>query len=65
MILLGAVGYGDVVFPASWRLLGTIEAAVGKLVFGWSTAIFVAAITRIVRNRLPREIKANGGLSRP
>src|SRR5262249_22809940 len=41
------VGYGDVVLPAHWRLLGPIEAAVGILMFGWSTAIIVAAITRI------------------
>src|SRR5262245_44261843 len=41
------VGYGDVVLPAPWRLLGPIEAAVGILMFGWSTAVIVAAITRI------------------
>jgi len=41
------VGYGDVVLPASWRLLGPIEAAIGILMFGWSTAIIVATITRL------------------
>ncbi len=46
------VGYGDVVLPAEWRLLGPIEAAVGILMFGWSTAIIVAAITRIYGARI-------------
>jgi hypothetical protein len=46
------LGYGDVVLPMSWRLLGPFEGAVGILMFGWSTGIMVAAITRIYGNRL-------------
>ncbi|MBL8795229.1 MAG: two pore domain potassium channel family protein [Planctomycetia bacterium] len=46
------VGYGDVVLPVSWRLLGPIEAAVGILMLGWSTAILVAAIQRVYGDRL-------------
>jgi voltage-gated potassium channel len=46
------VGYGDVVLPPSWRLLGPIEAAVGILMFGWSTGIIVTALTRIYESRL-------------
>jgi voltage-gated potassium channel len=38
------VGYGDVVLPEPWRLLGPIEAAVGVLMLGWSTGILVAVI---------------------
>jgi voltage-gated potassium channel len=45
------VGYGDVLLPADWRLLGPSEAAVGILMFGWSTAIIVGAITRIYGDR--------------
>ena len=41
------VGYGDVLPPASWRLVGPIEAAVGVLMLGWSTSIIVAAVQRI------------------
>jgi hypothetical protein len=41
------VGYGDVLPPVSWRLLGPIEAAVGVMMLGWSTAIIVAAVQRI------------------
>ena len=46
------LGYGDVVLPSAWRLLGPFEAAVGILMFGWSTGVMVAAITRIYGNRL-------------
>src|SRR5262249_52302906 len=38
------VGYGDVVLPEGWRLLGPLEAAVGVLMLGWSTGILVAVI---------------------
>jgi hypothetical protein len=48
------VGYGDVVLPADWRLLGPIEAGTGILMFGWSTGIMVAAINRIHHNRFRR-----------
>jgi hypothetical protein len=41
------VGYGDVLLPTSWRLLGPIEAAVGVLMLGWSTSIIVAAVQSI------------------
>ena len=46
------VGYGDVVLPVSSRLLGPIEAAVGILMFGWSTGIMVTALSRIYGDRL-------------
>jgi hypothetical protein len=41
------VGYGDVVLPAPWRLLGPLEAAVGVLMLGWSTGVLVAVIGRV------------------
>jgi voltage-gated potassium channel Kch len=56
------LGYGDVVLPAPWRVLGPIEGAVGILMFGWSTAIIVAVITRIHSNRLSQ---AEGNEVRP
>jgi hypothetical protein len=46
------VGYGDVIPPVSWRLLGPIEAAVGILMLGWSTSIIVAAVQRMYNARL-------------
>jgi voltage-gated potassium channel len=45
------VGFGDLVVEASWRLVGPIEAAVGILMFGWSTGFIVAALQRIYSSR--------------
>jgi hypothetical protein len=47
------VGYGDLVLPEPWRLLGPLEAAVGILMLGWSTGILVAAIGMIYRQLFP------------
>lgn len=41
------LGYGDVVLPMDWRLLGSLEGVSGFLLIGWSTAYLVAASTRL------------------
>ncbi|MEN2785041.1 potassium channel family protein [Sphingomonas qilianensis] len=41
------IGYGDVVLAPGWRVLGAIEGANGIILLGWSTAFFVAVVTRI------------------
>jgi hypothetical protein len=46
------LGYGDVLLPVAWRLFGPLEAAIGILMFGWSTGVMVAAITMIYGRRL-------------
>jgi voltage-gated potassium channel len=33
------VGYGDVILPRAWRVLGSIEGVTGVLMFGWSTGV--------------------------
>ena len=38
------IGYGDIVLPIQWRILGAIEGANGILLLGWSTAFFVSII---------------------
>jgi len=45
------IGYGDVVLPRSWRLLGTIEGISGVLLCGLSTAFIFAIINALFRNR--------------
>lgn len=42
-------GYGDLVLPAEWRLVGGVEALTGILMCGWSAAFFVAAVARITQ----------------
>ncbi len=36
------VGFGDVVLPVQWRILGAIEAANGFILFGWSIAFLMS-----------------------
>jgi hypothetical protein len=44
-------GYGDVVLPEEWRLVGAIEALTGILMCGWSTGFFFAAVSRVSEAR--------------
>ena len=46
-----SLGYGDVVMSASWKLFGPLEAAVGLLMFGVSTAMIFAVMQRLFRTR--------------
>jgi len=41
-------GYGDLVLPSNWRLVGAIEALTGILMCGWSTGFFFAVVSRMV-----------------
>lgn len=40
-------GYGDLVLPAPWRLVGAVEALTGILMCGWSTGFFFAIVSRL------------------
>ncbi len=40
-------GYGDLVLPHDWRLVGAIEALTGILMCGWSTGFFFAVVGRM------------------
>ena len=42
------VGYGDVVLPSKWRLLGPLESMVGMLMAGVSIGLLFAAVTHLV-----------------
>ena len=44
-------GYGDLVLPSEWRLVGAVEALTGILMCGWSTGFFLAVVNRMVENR--------------
>ena len=38
------IGYGNVDIAREWRLLVALEGATGMIVFGWATALIIAAI---------------------
>jgi hypothetical protein len=40
-------GYGDVVLPKEWQLVGAVEALTGILMCGWSTGFFFVVVTRM------------------
>ena len=45
-------GYGDLVLPLDWRLVGGIEALTGILMCSWSTGFFVAIVNRLYAPRI-------------
>ena len=47
MVTYTTLGYGEIVLGEQWRLLASFEAANGILLFGWSTAVILAAVQRI------------------
>jgi len=47
-----ALGYGDIVLSDQWRLLGPLEAINGLLLFGLSTAVMFAILSRLIASRL-------------
>ena len=49
------LGYGDIVMPPGWRLLGPLEAANGVLQFGLSASAMFAVTTRLLKLRLKRQ----------
>jgi voltage-gated potassium channel len=42
------VGYGDVVLPSNWRMLGPLESITGVLMCGISVSVLFATVTRLV-----------------
>ena len=56
LVAFTTLGFGDILLPQEWRLLGGLAAANGLLMFGLLTAILV----EILRNMRQRQ---RGGLS--
>jgi len=44
------VGFGDLVLPREWRMLAPLEALTGILMYGLSTGLFFALVSRWIRN---------------
>jgi voltage-gated potassium channel len=49
------IGYGDVVLPPEWRLVGGIEGVTGVLMFGWSTGAIFAVASRLLAIQIERD----------
>jgi len=48
------IGFGDVVMPRAWRMLGGIEGICGVLLCGLSTAFVFAIVNALFQMRLQR-----------
>jgi hypothetical protein len=46
-VTYASVGYGDVLLPKDWRILGAIEGATGIIMLGWSTAFLVSLLAKL------------------
>ena len=46
-VTYASIGYGDILLPTSWRILGAIEGATGIIMLGWSTAFLVSLLARL------------------
>jgi voltage-gated potassium channel len=46
-VTYATLGYGDLVMPQQWRILGAIEGAVGIIMLGWSTAFLVSLLSQL------------------
>jgi hypothetical protein len=52
MVSFTTIGYGDVLLPRRWRLLGVVEGFSGVLLCGISTAFMFAVINAALQLRL-------------
>jgi voltage-gated potassium channel len=46
-VTYATIGYGDVLMPHQWRILGAIEGAAGIIMLGWSTAFLISLLTQM------------------
>ena len=49
-LVFSTVGYGDIILPSKWRMLGPIESILGILMCGLSVSLLFAIATRLVGN---------------
>ena len=51
------VGYGDLVLPKPWRMLGPVEGLTGILMCGLSAGLFFAVVSKIYASRFQTKPK--------
>jgi hypothetical protein len=49
------IGYGDIVLPRNWRLLGAVEGISGVLLCGLSTAFIFAVVNAVFKIRIEHQ----------
>ena len=51
-VTYATIGYGDLVLPKEWRMLGPMEGFTGILMFGLSTAFFFVVVSKKFLQRM-------------
>lgn len=51
IVTFSTLGFGDLILEPEWRFLSALEAANGIIMFGWSTAIVIAAVQKLYQDR--------------
>ena len=59
MVSFTTIGYGDVLLPRRWRLLGVIEGFSGVVLCGISTGFIFAVINAMLQARLRQQSNQN------
>jgi len=57
-VTYATIGYGDLVLPKEWRMLGPIEGFTGILMFGLSTAFFFVVVSKKILQRTDERSQA-------
>lgn len=63
-VTFATLGYGDLTLDPDWRLLSSIQAANGTILFGWSTALVFAVVQWLLeleQSRHSRVANGSGG----
>lgn len=47
IVTFTTLGFGDIILSDEWRILGSLEAANGIIIFGWTTAIIMATVQKL------------------
>lgn len=47
MVTFTTLGYGDITLSEQWRLLSSLEAATGIIMFGWTTALAITTVQQV------------------
>ena len=48
MVTFTTLGYGDITLSPKWRVLSSLEAANGVIILGWSTALVMATVQKLI-----------------
>lgn len=49
LVTFTTLGFGDIILSDNWRLLSSIQAVNGIIIFGWSTAILISTVQKLHR----------------